>query len=167
MPYMIDGHNLIGSLPGIDLAETEDEQRLLALLRQHFARIGRRATVYFDRGSLLGRNPPTQSGVTVHFTRPPSSADAAIRGHLRRLGGEAKNWTIVSSDREVRRAAQRAGARVISSQAFARELQLGSTQSRPGPEAVEKPVDISQAELEDWLRLFSGTDFEEDESAGP
>jgi hypothetical protein len=47
----------------------------------------------------------------VHFVRQPAIADTAILNHLHRLGSDAHNWIVVSSDAAVRSGAQKAGAR--------------------------------------------------------
>jgi hypothetical protein len=72
---------------------------------------------------------------------------------------------VVSSDREVRTAAERAGARLISSREFARLLQSNVGDMVSAAEASEKPKGVSEAELEDWLRLFSGSDLAEEDEA--
>ncbi len=150
MPFLIDGHNLIGKLPGIQLDQLDDERQLLELLRQFARRDGRRVTVYFDRGSMASEDPRPQGGVEAHFVRSPRTADEAISQNLERLGGEAKNWTVVSSDRKVQAAARRAGARRLTSEAFAEILR---TQSPDDPNP-EKPPPPSGEEVERWLRMF-------------
>ena len=151
MPYLIDGHNLIGQLPDIDLADPDDEWALIERLWE-FCRANRaQATVYFDRGEPLSRDPPSQAGLTVHFVRGGIEADAAVTGHLRRLGGAAKNWTVVSSDRRLAQAARQAGARWLSSEAFVRTHLTGPTAGPP----PEKPDGVNEHDIDEWLDLFS------------
>jgi len=151
MPFLIDGHNLIGALPFIDLADPEDELQLLQLLENFVQATGRRLVVHFDRGAVGQSDPPSAARLEVHFASPQRSADQAISDHLHRLGGEAKNWTVVSSDRAVQVAARHAGAKVLSSRAFARQL----TPTESGPRSNEKPDPIlDEQEIEEWQRLF-------------
>jgi hypothetical protein len=75
----------------------------------------------------------------------------AILQRLEQLGGEAKNYIVVSSDREVQKAARRAGARVTDSRAFSRAL----TPRRPEGEPGEKPqAPLGPEEIEEWRQLF-------------
>jgi predicted RNA-binding protein with PIN domain len=149
MPYIIDGHNLIPSIPGLRLSDPDDEARLVALLRAFCARSRTRVTVYFDRGMPGAEPTPGGGGVTVRFVRPPHTADDAIAAHLSRLGGEARNWTVISSDGAVRRLARQAGARALGSSAFAERLSPG------GPRGHEKPEAASgKEEIAYWERRF-------------
>ncbi len=152
MPYIIDGHNLIGRTPGLDLSQDQDEARLLAMLRRFSARSGKKITVYFDRRAPGAPDPPSVGGVQAIFVRAPRTADQAIEAHLRRLAGEAHNWTVVSSDRAVQRAARRAGARVISSEEMARALHPGGPPE--GDDAGEKPGDGLPPEEVAWWETF-------------
>jgi len=152
MPLLIDGHNLIGHLPTIDLSDPEDERRLIEALLAYCRRTRRKATVFFDRGTLGPGELPPLANLTVRFVRPPSSADAAIRARLASLGGAARNWTLVSSDRAVQAAARRAGARVVSAADFSLELRdPGNAEESP-----EKPDSLAPEEVDRWLRLFQG-----------
>src|SRR5512143_1321157 len=112
MPYLVDGHNLIPKL-GLRLDSPDDEMQLSGIL-QEFARLSRRdAHVYFD-GAPAGQAPTRRLGrVTAHFVRIGSTADDAIKAHLRRLGAAAHNWIVISSDRVVQNEARAAHARVI------------------------------------------------------
>lgn len=150
MPYLIDGHNLIPHL-GLRLDSPDDELALIERL-QTFCRLRRtRAEVYFDGA------PPGHAGrrgfglVTAHFVRQGSSADAALEVRLERLGRAARNWTVVSSDRRVQRAAQAVHARLLPADEFASQVRAASAQSAPGEEN-ERP--LSSEELEEWLTLF-------------
>lgn len=151
MPLLIDGHNLIGQMKGIELSDPDDEHQLIERIQSYCRRTGRRATIYFDKAAPLSRDPRPQSGVTVHFVPASNSADAAIQNHLIQLGRGAKNWTVVSSDRSVRRAARGSGATVQPSEDFANELNAPP----PIESSPEKPAPPAPEEIEEWLRLFA------------
>ena len=155
MPFIIDGHNLIAALPDLDLSDPDDERKLVEILRGFCSRTNRRATVYFDRG-VPGGEPTIKSGrVDVRFVRLPRTADDAIRAHLLKLDKEAPNWTIVSSDREVRSAARRAGASVLDSDAFVQMIPASVIIS----DQSEKPLGaLSDIDLDEWERLFNNRD---------
>lgn len=155
MPFIIDGHNLIAALPDLDLSDPDDERKLVEMLQGFCSRTRRRATVYFDRG-FPGGKPTIKSGrVEVRFVRLPRTADDAIRAHLLKLDKEAPNWTIVSSDREVRSAASRAGASVLHSDAFVQMISTGTKNS----DQSEKPLgNLSDKDLDEWERLFKDRD---------
>ena len=101
MSYLIDGHNLIPKL-GLRLNSPDDEMQLIGIL-QEFCRLQRReAEVYFD-GAPVGQAHTQKVGiVTAHFVRLGTTADSAIKNRLEKLGRGARNWIVVSSDREVK-----------------------------------------------------------------
>jgi predicted RNA-binding protein with PIN domain len=153
MPYLIDGHNLIGAMPQISLDDPDDEQALIVLLQAFCQRSQRKAMVYFDRRAPGSRDPGAGGRLTVHFVQPPRTADEAIAAHLGHLGGRAHNWIVISSDRQVQLAARHAGARVMSSQDFGRLLRPegGSTADLDDikPEGIDDPDDLAR-----WEQLF-------------
>jgi predicted RNA-binding protein with PIN domain len=149
MPYLIDGHNLIPHL-GLQLADPDDEAKLAAALQRYFARTRRQGTVYFDRQAPGGAAGASSRHLTVRFVAPPRTADDAIRAHLARLRGEARNWVVVSNDRAVRQAAERAGARWISSGTFAGEVLA----ARHAGVAEKPDAALSPEDLAEFERLF-------------
>ncbi|HEY43609.1 MAG TPA: NYN domain-containing protein [Anaerolineae bacterium] len=151
MPYIIDGHNLIAGMPDIDLDDPDDEIYLIDKLRTYCARTGKGIVVYFDRRAPGTNNPSPAGGLTVHFVTPPTSADEAVRGHLRRLGREAPNWTVVSSDRAVQAAAHQAGAHYVDGPIFARQLLAEET---PAQESEKPDSPLSEEEIAQWENLF-------------
>ena len=150
MPYLIDGHNLIPKL-GLRLDSIDDELQLLVRL-QEFCRLRRaQVEVYFD-GAPPGQVSTRKAGmVTAHFVRKGSSADAAIEGRLIQMKRSAKNWTVVSSDGRVQRAAGAVHAGVMLSEDFVQEMikaQTVSTRVSKG-ESV-----LSPDEVDEWLKFF-------------
>lgn len=155
MPFIIDGHNLIAALSDLNLSDLDDEMRLVEMLQGFCSRIQRRAIVFFDRGAPGGEPTTTSGRVEVRFIRLPRTADDAIRDHLLKLDKEAPNWTIVSSDREVRSAARRAGASVLLSDAFAQMISRSVNTS----DQNDKPLGtLSDIGLDEWERLFKDRD---------
>ncbi len=150
MPYLIDGHNLIPKL-GLSLRSADDEMELVTRL-QIFCRAERRQVeVYFD-GAPAGQVGTRRLGlITAHFVRLGQTADAAIRARLKTLGRAARNWTVVTSDRAVQSDARAAGAQVISSDAFAE--QVNELLSAPKSESATQ-MGITDDEVEEWIRLF-------------
>lgn len=151
MPYIIDGHNLIAALPDIELHDAEDERALVEKLQKLEQRERRPIYVYFDRGQIGGRNDYRIGRIHVRFCIPPRTADDAIRDHLRSIGKQGPNWVVVSSDREVAAAAERIGARSVTSGAFVDQLRMHEHDESP-PGKPEKP--LSKDEIEAWEALF-------------
>jgi len=151
MPYLIDGHNLIPKL-GLRLDALDDELELLVRL-QEYCRLRRaRVEVYFD-GAPAGQASTRKAGlVTAHFVRQGSSADAAIEVRLEQMKKAARNWTVVSSDGRLQRAAGAAQAGSMPAEEFAQLMFKARTMSttKSGGEAP-----LSPGEVEEWLKLFA------------
>lgn len=149
MPYIIDGHNLIPKL-GLRLDSPEDESELIAIL-QEFCRLSRRTVeVYFDGAPAHQAGTRKLGTVSAHFVALGSSADNAIRKRLKAMGKSAKNWTVVTSDRQVQAEARAAQAEILSSEAFAAMVKETRNLARKAREDRK----LSEDEVEEWLRLF-------------
>jgi predicted RNA-binding protein with PIN domain len=150
MPYLIDGHNLIPKL-GLRLDSFDDELDLLVRL-QEFCRLSRaQVEVYFD-GAPAGQASTRKAGmVTAHFVRQDSSADAAIEARLVKMKKAAKNWTVVSSDGRLQRAAGAAQASAMSAEEFAQEMCIAQTRYMAKPKSE---LMLSPDEVEEWLKFF-------------
>jgi predicted RNA-binding protein with PIN domain len=155
MPYLIDGHNLIPKIPGLDLGAMDDETQLIEVLQEFCRRRRKQVEVYFDNAPPGQPRARNFGQVIARFARAGLSADALIRAHLRRLGRSARNWTVVSSDHEVQNAARSARAQVISSEAFAQQV-LQALGEAPSDTNGEGEIGLSPEELDDWLALFGG-----------
>ena len=146
---MIDGHNLIPKL-GLRLESIDDELELVTFL-QEFSRLERKQVeVYFDGA------PPGQAGtrklgnVTAHFVTQTTTADNAIRKRLNKMGKSAKNWTVVSSDRQIQADARAVRADILSSEEFAKILKRVMN----SPRVSKSERVLSESEVDEWMRLF-------------
>lgn len=152
MPYLIDGHNLIPKI-GLRLSEPDDEIELAYML-QEFARLKRQPVeVYFDGAPPASARTGKVGSVITHFISRSTSADAAMRARLKNMGKSAKNWVVVSSDREVQSAARINDAKFISSEEFVKLLRE-ALQTANKKNREEKS--ISAKEVDEWLKLFEG-----------
>jgi hypothetical protein len=148
MPYIIDGHNLIPNL-GLSLRDIDDEEKLIALLQDYCRRNRIEAEIYFDNAPPGFSGARNHTPLIIHYVRAGLTADEAIAARLKRLGNEARNWVVVSSDRMVQASARRARSRVMTSEAFAERV----LQSPEAHEETEKP-NPEDIDLDEWLRLF-------------
>jgi predicted RNA-binding protein with PIN domain len=152
MPYIVDGHNLIPKVSGLSLGDMDDELQLVKLL-QEFCRIRhKQVEVYFDNAPAGSSGARTFGCVVARFVRQGHTADQAIQSKLRRLGGEARNWTVVSSDREVRTSARSARAKSMRVEEFAQQLNEVRMEGSGHPGDLE--AEISSQEVDEWLELF-------------
>lgn len=153
MPYLVDGHNLIPHVPGIALGDAEDEQALIRLL-QDFARQGQtRIEVFFDQAPPAKAGSRTFGRVTAHFVRQGITADQAIISRLQRMEKEAKNWTVVTSDREILAEVRSMRGKTISAGDFSSQLSGLKPDSGPGVDKGENP-EISPNDVDYWLDQF-------------
>ncbi len=152
MPYLIDGHNLIAHLDDIDLTDPHDEAKLILKLRGFTARVQKQCIVIFDRGLPGGTSSLSTHSVKVVFAAAhQTNADRIIMERIQRTPDTA-NWTVVSSDEEIRIAAQSAGMNAMHCAAFA-------TKVNPAPKqkphrGIDAHVRVSEDEIDEWLDVF-------------
>ena len=151
---LIDGHNLIGQTPSLSLADPNDEQKLIVMLRQYAARKHARIVVVFDSGNPGGKSKELSGGdVTAIFAGSHTNADRILMERIRELK-QPGDWVVVSSDREVQQAAQQRRMNVWSSAEFARRM--GPPPRRDASAEPPSPKDsgLTQAEVDEWLQVF-------------
>ena len=155
MSYLIDGHNLIPKIQGLSLQAIDDEERLISMLQEFCHTARKTVEVYFDNAPAGQARSHKYGMVHTHFIRQGTPADQAIEAHLLRLGKQAQNWTVVSSDRRVQTAGRAAHAKIVSAEAFARLLE--QARQVESPHQDDAP-DLMENDIEEWLHLFGGED---------
>ncbi len=165
--YLIDGHNLIGSnqIPGISIHQEDDEYRLVMWLRGRQPRLRAPMVVVFDGGIPGGTSRALSGGgVTAVFAAQyQTDADAVILRRVEKARSRG-DMVVVTNDAALRDRAARLGAQVMRAEAFLSRLAASTHSSgSPAAEESEEPVfkekpSMSQAELEEFLRLFGEED---------
>jgi len=151
MRILIDGHNLIGQLPDIQLQDPDDEQQLLARLQPYVTRTGHQLTVIFDGGPAGDSRSKLGGGRLLAIFAPPGrTADALIIQRIWKLR-DRTGWLVVSSDRRILDAAGQRGIRTQTAAAFAAELERMVSDSASDPRHQPPSPD----EVEAWLAEFS------------
>lgn len=136
MTLLIDGHNLIGVMPDINLADPDDEWQLVQRLRPYAAARRQSMTVIFDSG--LGPPPQWQmsgGGVTVRFAPPGVEADAVIL-QLVRANPQPAKVAVVTNDQGLAGQVRAAGGQVRSATQFAAQI----SPTRTSPVAPAEPL---------------------------
>jgi predicted RNA-binding protein with PIN domain len=132
MRWLIDGYNVVRRAPELASRERESleagRRALCALLSEVARGTHDTFTVVFD-GVGAGGSAAGGAGVTVVFSSARESADRVL-SQMARAGG-----AVVSNDREVRRAAERAGAIVVTTDQFLSSIE--SARSMKGETAAE------------------------------
>jgi len=78
MSILIDGHNLIPHLPGINLSDIDDEEQLINWLQSYCRLRRRKVTVFFDQAPAGFSGERDYGAVKAYFVRQGSTADDAI-----------------------------------------------------------------------------------------
>lgn len=151
MALIIDGHNLIGALPDIQLNDPEDEARLLARLRAYRSFTGQDMVVFFDSGDVpvpSGRAAHLSSpGIAVYFSRPGQSADDAIVEYLRGRP-QPGQYAVITNDTELIRRVKALGASVMRAGDFSLKLARRDEPARDEPaEPTLNPRDPAFADI--------------------
>lgn len=161
MTIIIDGHNLIPHLPGLSLADIDDELQLVEMLQKYCQLKRKKVEVFFD-GAPPGQARKRLFGnVIAHFVPQGQTADQAILNHLNRLRGAAKNLIVVSSDRQVRSLALERHARNMPADVFAQHLL--KTLTEPGMPEEHNNIKLTPEAVQKWLELFEGGKIDDDQ----
>lgn len=162
MPYLIDGHNLIAHLPDIDLADPDDEAKLVLKLRGFCARYRKRCVVIFDQGLPGGASGLSTHSVAVIFASyERTTADAIIHERIKETR-DIKGWIVVSSDQEVLESADRHGMRGVRASDFANKLKNEPIEFDA---STAENLRVSKEEVNEWLKHFREVD--QDQPAAP
>jgi len=153
MQYLIDGHNLIGKLPDINLDDPNDEAKLVQKLIGFSARTKNRCTVVFDHGIPGGVSRMSNRNVKVIFSSTNSNADKVMIDRIYKQKNP-KDWFVVSGDNEVLSVARRRRIQVLTSSQFVDLLQRPAPLDKPDvDEAVD--VHLTEDEVDEWMTLFT------------
>ena len=159
---LIDAYNVMFAHPKIGPLVRRNNQaareEFLVLVSQNRPAGASRIVVVFD--AHRSPAPTTETGRThqayergLHVVFAPETADVWIQNRLR-TAPDAKQITVITSDREILATVHAHQAEVLRVSEF---LRLPSRRHRQGPAAAgsdDKPSHMSNRELKKWEELF-------------
>lgn len=155
---IIDGYNVIHRTPqlkpGADRTLRESREKLVNLLSWMMGGNDARFIVVFDGTESMSRDDST-GRVQVRYSKLPDKADDVIRRMVEDEVERADRVTVVTADLEVARHARAMGADISLSDIFlASALGMGKDTDSDQPAELEKPAQLTKAEIEQWAELF-------------
>lgn len=158
---LIDGYNVIKAVPRFRRRERisleSARQALAQSLLIYTQRTGARITLFFDgdEGLEPALETAQQDDVQVLFSRPPEKADDLMKRAIQQKHG-ARRVRAISSDREIRRFAEKHKIRTTASAEFAAELERTPSQpaARPTPREFDPHLVLDEEEVRAWEELF-------------
>jgi predicted RNA-binding protein with PIN domain len=146
--FLIDGYNLLHCLARGRATETAREQ-LLSKLVEYCTRENYRALIVFDATGGMKRRDQ-RGTVEIYNVRQGETADEVILGTLAQCDDQVQ-YTVVSNDLKIVKAAQKDGYKVVSCEDFGRRILTP-------PEGPEKADTASPGEVDYWMREFGFDD---------
>lgn len=155
MPYLIDGNNLIGTLPDLEIRDPESRHelvnRLLAFQRIHRTRI----LVVFDGppDDTIPEKMCARPLFRIYFPERGKNADTVIKKLITKET-DTRRFFVVSSDRELKAFAKKNGAPQLNSREFQRELKQALKKYKKQRE-LDKDVSLpTPLEVEQWKKVL-------------
>jgi predicted RNA-binding protein with PIN domain len=154
---LIDGWNLCWRIPELRSLIPENLEKARTLLnsrlKSHFAPKKAIFKIVYDGKKGISHLNGYVRGIDVRFSKKPETADHLLVSFLAKQKNP-REWTIITSDRNLRAHATSLGARVVDSDTFAEKLK---------PYYKDSDIDykhnpnLKSDELEYWRQQF-GTD---------
>jgi len=143
MPLVIDGNNLLHSLPSNQRSRDNVRRRVLETVRHETLRV----TIVFD-GPPQGGSPAIEhlGRVTIHYSGDSTADDVILR--VLPKGRDVSAWTVITDDRGLRSRVRQAGGHVRSLAEWRRR----------GPRSPRRPAHepkMSSHEVADWEKFFA------------
>jgi predicted RNA-binding protein with PIN domain len=155
MPLLIDGNNLLYAVADA-MGTSLSRYALASMLAELARRTAQPVTLVFD-GAPASQADADQFfllEIEIHFAYP-APADGVIC-RLLEENSAPRRLEVVSTDREIRKAARRRKAKSLRSDDFARRLlkELDRPDPPPPAEPIEKRRGLNEDQTRKWLREF-------------
>jgi predicted RNA-binding protein with PIN domain len=140
MLWLIDGYNVIRRDPDLHSHEAQSleagRRALIQLVKQLARAIPRDEFIVVFDGARVDSAATAQGQVRILFSRPPETADDLI---IRLAGRSRAGSVVVTSDRAVQQAADRAGAAVIGAESFLAQAARAAERRREDSTDIKRP----------------------------
>jgi predicted RNA-binding protein with PIN domain len=158
MPYLIDGNNLIGHLPYLELSDPQSKRRLVAQLYV-FQSVKRTKIILVFDGSpdfeLGGKNFNAKKFLIL-FPEREQTADTLIKEWIEKQT-DKKHLQVVSSDGEIKKFARMNGTRVLTCEEFNRRLKSILKKYKDTKATKKAETLLTPLEVKHWLEIFGSS----------
>jgi predicted RNA-binding protein with PIN domain len=159
MPYLIDGSNLIGHIPTLDLSDPKSKHRLVAQIMIFQEAKKTKIILVFD-------GPPDPELFGEKFRRKEfsivwpdieESADTVLKQWIEKQT-DLRHFYVVSSDREIKSYARVNRAKVLTCKEFYDLLKRTLKEYKESKAMNKEDVTLSPLEVDHWLEIFGDVD---------
>ncbi len=159
MAYLIDGNNLIGHLPYLELSDPRSKHRLVARL-SIFQRAKRTKIVLvfdgFPDSELGGKKVDTKKFIILYPDRG-QTGDMLIKEWIEKQT-DLRHLYVVSSDREIKTFARMKGAKALTCEEFDKQLKRSLKIFRAAKASKKTETRLTPLEIDHWLEIFNKSD---------
>jgi predicted RNA-binding protein with PIN domain len=159
MPYLIDGSNLIGYIPTLELSDPKSKHRLAAQLSIFQATKKTKIILVFDGPpdpDLFGKNFQRKE-FAILWPDLEESADTLIKQRIKKQT-DLRHFYVVSSDREIKTFARVNRATVLDCEEFHKLLKTALKEYKESQAINKEDITLSPLEVDHWLEIFGASD---------
>jgi hypothetical protein len=165
MPFIIDAYNVlhvVGVLPP-DLAGIEIDDLVRLIERSRFAQ--EKVQLVCDGSPAMRSGQVSRGRISVRHSGAGRTADSVIIAAIK-ASTAPRRLTVVSSDREIRRAARKRRCTVMTSEAFLKRLEADVARANSVSDAPSRATSsrararLAPREVDRWKAAFGVTDVE-------
>lgn len=159
MPYLIDGNNLIGHIPSLELSDPTSKHHLVAQLWIFQKAKNTKIILVFDGPpdpDLYGERLQSKA-FSVIWPDWEESADTVIKRHIKKQT-DLRHFFVVSSDREIKSFARANKAQVLDCGEFHKLLKAALKEYKKAKSMSKEEVTLSPLEVDHWLEIFGAAD---------
>jgi uncharacterized protein len=155
MPVIVDGYNLLRAIEKLGLTDITDI-KMCYVISRYLKSNEEWGVIVFDGIGPRDKSAFHFSNIEIVFSGTNRDADSVIEKEIAESSAP-KKLTVVSSDRRIRFAARKRSAPDMKSDDFWHQIiqyMAMQTRERGRTEPREKFEGISEAETEQWLKIF-------------
>jgi predicted RNA-binding protein with PIN domain len=159
MPYLIDGSNLIGHIPTLELSNPKSKRRLAAQLLIFQETRKTKIILVFDGPpdpDLFGKKFRRKE-FTILWPDLEESADIIIKQWIKKQT-DLRHLYVVSSDREIKTFARVNRAKVLDCVEFHKLLKTALKEYKESRATNKEDITLSPLEVDHWLEIFGASD---------
>ncbi len=159
MPYLIDGSNLIGHIPGLEISDPKSKHRLVRQLSLFQEIKKTNIILVFDGHSdpeLIGKKFRRKE-FSLFWPDSEDSADPLIKRLIEKQT-DLRHFYVVSSDREIQNFARQNKAKVLDCEEFHRLMKAVLKEHKETNAMEKEESELSPLEMDHWLSIFGASD---------